>query len=111
MMIALLMVFDLTDSPVGLGELRSTLQESKERYRQMDGLRQKVYLSDESGKFGGFYLFETQDALDAALPRLRASSTQRRSGVTPRLVQFNVEAIVEGRHSTPHLSPVGRTIA
>ena len=109
-MIALLMLFDLADSPVGIDDLRSDLPESMRRYRQMDGLRQKIYLSDEAGTFGGFYLFETREALDAALPKLRASSTQRRTAVAPRMFQFDVEAIVEGSHSTPDLSQVGRAM-
>lgn len=109
-MIAVLMVFDLTGSPVGLDELRSGVPVSMERYRQMDGLRQKVYLSDDAGTFGGFYLFESQEALTAALPQLRASATQRRTGMTPQIRRFAVEAIVEGRHATPDLARVGRAI-
>jgi hypothetical protein len=110
-MIALLMVFDLSTSHLKVDDLRSGLPASMERYRQMDGLRQKVYLSDGAETFGAFYLFETQEDLDAALPKLRASSTQHRTGVIPQMVQFGVEAIVEGQHSTPDLSQAGRGVS
>jgi hypothetical protein len=107
-MIALLMLFDLADSPVGVADLRAGLPESVERYSRMPGLLQKVYLSNEPGTFGGFYLFESQEALDTALPVLRASSTQRRSGVEPRMLQFKVEAMVGPRLAT---APADEAIA
>jgi hypothetical protein len=106
-MIALLVLFDLTHSSIGLDALRSGISESLERYRELDGLRQKVYLSAASDTFGGFYLFESEEALASALPRLGAA-TQQRTGVVPRILRFDVDAIVEGRHTTPDLTRAGR---
>jgi hypothetical protein len=108
-MIAVLVLFDLTHSSVGLDALRSGIAESVTRYRELDGLRQKVYLSAASDTFGGFYLFESEAALATALPRL-GIGTQRRTGVAPRILRFDVEAIVEGRHTTPDLTRVGRAL-
>lgn len=107
-MIAVLVLFDLTHSSVGLDTLRSGIAESLTRYRELDGLRQKVYLSAASDTFGGFYLFESEAALAAALPRL-GSSTQQRTGVAPPILRFAVEAIVEGRPTSPDLGRVGRS--
>ena len=109
-MIALLVLFDLTHSSVGIDALRSGLSESQERYREVDGLRQKVYLSAAPDTFGGFYLFESEAALAAALPRLGVA-TQQRSGVAPRILKFDVDAILEGRHSTPDLTRVGQAVS
>jgi hypothetical protein len=103
-MMALLVLFDLARSSVRLDELRPGLAASMERYRQMEGLLEKVYLSDDAGMFGGFYLFESQEALAAALPQVRATATQRRIGVQPQILTFDVEAILERRHDTPDRS-------
>ena len=105
-MIALLVLFDLTNSSVGLEALQSGISESVLRYRELDGLRQKVYLSATPDTFGGFYLFESEAALAAALPRLGVA-TQQRTGVAPRILRFDVEAIVEGRHATSDLTRAG----
>ena len=55
------------------------------------------------------YLWETEAALEAALPHL-GSSVRERSGRDPRFQRFDVEAIVEGRHATPDLARVGRAM-
>jgi hypothetical protein len=106
-MIAVLVLFDLTHSTVGLDVLRELIPESIARRRKLAGLRQKVYLSTAPDTFGGFYLFESEAALAAALPGL-GRSAQQRTGIAPRILQFDVEAIVEGRHATPDLTRVGR---
>jgi hypothetical protein len=106
-MIAVLVLFDLTHSEVGLDALRELIPESLARRRDSAGLRQKVYLSAAPDTFGGFYLFESEGALAVALPGL-GRSAQQRTGIAPRILRFDVEAIVEGRHATPDLSRVGR---
>jgi len=112
-MIGLLMLFDLTTSPVTVEDLRPKVAgDSVPRWREMPGLRLKVFLSDsEAQAFGALYLWETEEALAAAIPYLEASSTQRLTGVVPSMRRFDVEAIVEGQHSTPDLSQVGRAMA
>jgi hypothetical protein len=107
-MIALLILFDLSHSPVGLDSLRSGVAESERRYRDLDGLVQKVYLTAEPDTFGGFYLFEDEAALAAALPRLGVA-TQQRTGVEPRVLRFDVEAVVEGRQAPPGRTRPGLT--
>ena len=110
-MIALLMLADLSATHGTLDALRMYIAErSVPKYRQMDGLRLKVFLSDARGDaFGALYLFETEQALEAVLPEL-GSSVRERWGVTPRFQWFEVEAIVQGRHTTPDLSRVGQAM-
>ena len=110
-MIALLMLVELSATHGSLEVLRTYIAErSVPKYRAMDGLRLKVFLSDAADDaFGALYLFETESALEAALPEL-GSSVRERWGVTPRLQRFEVEAIVEGRHTTADLSRVGHAV-
>ena len=110
-MIALLMQFDLSATYGSVEGLRSYIGErSVAKYREVEGLRLKIFLSDpERDSFGALYLWETETALEAALPDL-GTSVRDRWGITPRLQRFDVEAIVEGKHSTPDLSRVGRAL-
>ena len=110
-MIALLMQSDLSATHGTLEALRTYIaDQSVPKYRQMEGLRLKIFLSDAAGDtFGALYLWESEAALEAALPHL-GSSVRERSGSAPRWQRFAVEAIVEGRHSTPDLSHVGRAM-
>ena len=108
-MIGLLVSIDLAATFGTRERLRAYIaEESLPRYRDVNGLRLKVYVSDETANtFGGFYLWESEDALAAALPRI-AASLRSRYGVTPTIQRFEVEAIVEGRHATPDFASVGR---
>ena len=107
-MIALLMQSDLSTTHGTLEALRAYIADtSVPKYRQMEGLRLKIFLSDAAGDtFGALYLWESEAALEAALPHL-GSSVRARSGNAPRLQRFEVEAIVEGVHATPDLTRVG----
>jgi trans-2,3-dihydro-3-hydroxyanthranilate isomerase len=110
-MIALLMQFGLSVTYGSVEGLRSYIVDrSVAKYREVEGLRLKIFLSDPDGDtFGALYLWETEATLEAALPEL-GSSVRNRWGITPRLQRFDVEAIVEGRHSTPDLARVGRAL-
>ena len=110
-MIALLMQSDLGPTHGSIEALRAYIaDESMPKYRQMAGLRLKIFLSDEVGdSFGALYLWESEAALEAALPHL-GSSVRERSSAALRLERFQVEAIVEGRHNTPDLSQVGAAL-
>jgi hypothetical protein len=106
-MVAILVLFDLKNSAFDIDALREGIPDSVARRRELAGLRQKVYLSAAPDTFGGFYLFESEEALAAALPGL-GRSAQERTGIAPRILRFDVEAIVEGRHATPDLTQVAR---
>ena len=110
-MIALLMQFERGATYGSLDGLRTYIaQRSVPKYREMQGLRLKIFLSDSEGDtFGALYLWETESALEAALPEL-GTSVRKRWGIEPRMQRFMVEAVVEGRHSTPDLSRVGQAM-
>ena len=110
-MIALLMQFELSSTYGSLDDLRTYIaQQSVAKYRDMEGLRLKIFLSDAVGDtFGALYLWETESALEAALPEL-GNSVRQRWGITPKMQRFEVESVVEGRHSTPDLSRVGQAM-
>lgn len=108
---ALLVLFDLQASFGTLPAFRTYIvDQSVPKYQQVEGLRMKIFLSDvEGNRTGALYLWESEQALEAYLPHIGASSIQR-WGVAPNLERFNVEAIVEGRHNTPDLSHVGTAL-
>jgi hypothetical protein len=110
-MIALLMQFPLSPTHGTLQALRAYIAgQSVPKYRQMEGLRLKIFLSDAAGEtFGALYVFESEAALEAVLPQL--GSSVRDSGNASRMQRFAVEAIVEGRHSTPDLTRVSEAMA
>lgn len=110
-MIALFMLFPLSTTHKTVGALRSYIVDrSVAKYREVDGLRMKVFLSNQDeDTFGALYLWESEEALAAALPQLGAS-VQDRWGIVPTMQRFEVEAIVEGRHATPDLARVGRAL-
>jgi hypothetical protein len=102
--IALFVQADLEATHGTLDNLRAYIaMRSIPRYREMPGLRLKIYLSDASAdQFGAVYVFEDAGSLEAALPSL-GSSIRDASGHAPRYQRFDVEAIIEGRHTTPDL--------
>lgn len=59
-------VFVTFESELGQEALEETLRERAEKFRGVDGLVQKFYLQDEeTGRVGGFYLFDSEEARDA----------------------------------------------
>jgi hypothetical protein len=105
------MQFELAATYGSLDALRTYIaQQSVPKHRQMEGLRLKVFLSNKDADvFGALYLWESESAMEAMLPQLGAS-VRNRWGIEPRVQCFSVEAIVEGRHSTPDLSGVGQAM-
>lgn len=59
-------VFVTFESELGTDALEETLRERAEKFREVDGLVQKFYLQDDdSGRVGGFYMFDSAEARDA----------------------------------------------
>ena len=106
---ALLVLWDLTDSPATFEELRDYLVErSITRFEQMPGLRQKTWISSpESRRWGALYLFETRDQAQAVIDHLPESPVVEITGTLPTHELFDVEAVAEGQHSGVDLLTVG----
>ncbi len=99
---ALLVLWDLSaGSDATFEELRDYLRErSIPRFEQLDGLRQKTWISDPaSGKWGALYLFDERGQAQAVIDHLSASPVVTLTGRTPTAQLFDVEAVVEGQHS------------
>ena len=108
-MYALLVTWDLSEGAKTDREaLREYLVErSMPRFRQMDGLRQKVWISQPNGKWGAMYLFENDAARQAAIVHLPESPVVELTGKHPTFETFDVEAVVEGAHSGTDLLSAG----
>lgn len=99
---ALLVLWDLSaGSGASFDELRDYLRErSIPRFEQMEGLRQKTWISDPaSGKWGARYLFEERGQAQAVIDHLDESPVVTLTGRRPSAQMFDVEAVVEGQHS------------
>lgn len=68
-------VFVTFESELSDEELEATLRERAKKFRELDGLVQKLYVHDpESGRAGGFYIFDSEEARDEYLSsELRAT--------------------------------------
>jgi hypothetical protein len=112
-MFALLVFWDLDDTAkVGREGLRDYLRErSMPRFREIEGLRQKVWLSQPGGKWGALYLFETQEARSQVIEHLGESPVVELTGKQPTWEAFDVEAVVEGKHGGSDLLTSGLAIA
>ncbi len=106
---ALLVLWDLTDSPATFEELREYLIErSIPRFEQMAGLRQKTWISNpESRRWGALYLFEERGQALAVVDHLSESPAVEITGKLPTYELFEVEAVVEGQHSGVDLLAAG----
>lgn len=82
-------------------ELRDYLRErSIPRFESMEGLRQKTWISDPaSGKWGALYLFDQRSQAQAVIDHLGESPVVTLTGRMPAAQLFDVEAVVEGKHS------------
>ncbi len=99
---ALLILWDLsTGSKVTVAELRTYIrEESMARFRRVEGLRQKTWLSNaERGEWGALYLFETRAQADEVVAHVMEGRVVQLTGLRPEVRRFDVEAVVEGRHS------------
>jgi hypothetical protein len=107
---ALLVLWDLSSgSGASLEELRDYLWErSMPRFRQMEGLRQKTWISNpDTGKWGALYLFERRDQAEEVISHLDESPVVAMTGKKPTWQIFDVETIVEGQHEGTDLLSTG----
>ncbi len=105
-MIVRLVLWNLADSLTNIGELRRYLRdESVDAFADVDGLRFKAWISDETTeRWGAVYLFETAEAARQELP----SKARELIGKDPDVVEeFDVEATIEGRYAEEALSRLG----
>ena len=106
---ALLLTWNLSAcNPEIVSELRRYVaDESWGRYRDVPGLVEKTWFSDEKAMvFGAFYLWETTVALERELAD--PHSIEALTGVKPRVQRFDVEAIQEGIHQTDNRFASGK---
>jgi hypothetical protein len=106
---ALILTWDLSDCRPGtIAELRKYVaQESWSRYRDVPGLVEKIWFSNESTMvFGAFYLWETTAALERELAD--PHSIEEITGVKPAVQRFDVDAIQEGLHSVTNRFAAGK---
>jgi len=92
-MVIRLVLWNLADSPLSVGELRRYLQdEAVAKFEEVPGLLLKLWVSDEATeRWGAIYLFESQEASEQPLP----SRARELIGKEPDLVDvFDLEASV-----------------
>lgn len=106
---ALLVLWDLTESTATFEELRDYLVErSIPRFEQLEGLRQKTWISDpESRRWGALYLFEEREQAQAVVDHLPESPVVAITGRLPTHQIFDLEAVAEGQHSGIDLLAAG----
>ncbi len=105
-MILRLVLWNLADSKTTIEELRRYLRdESVDAFEEVEGLRFKAWISDETtDRWGGIYLWESAEAAAQALP----SRARELIGKDPDVVEeFDVEATIEGRFEFEELSRLG----
>jgi hypothetical protein len=101
-----LVLWNLADSKTTIGELRRYLRdESVDSYAEAEGLRLKLWLSDEvTDRWGAVYLWESREASEQAV----ASRTRELIGKDPDIgEEFDVEATIEGAFAVEELSRRG----
>ena len=105
-MIVRLLLWNLADSMTTVGELRRFLRdESVDAFASVDGLRLKLWLSDENTeRWGAVELYESAEAAAEEGP----SRARELIGKPPDVVEeFDLEASVEGRFLEDELSRRG----
>lgn len=105
-MIVRLVLWSLADSKTTIEELRRyLLDESVDEFERVEGLRLKLWLSDEATeRWGAVYLFESVEAARQPLP----GRARELIGKEPDIAEeFDVEATVEGRFDLEELSRLG----
>jgi len=105
-MVVRIVLWNLADSKTTIEELRRYVRdESVDEFAEVEGLRFKAWISDALGeRWGAFYLFESREAADQALP----GRARELIGKQPDLVdEFDLEATVEGRYADEELSRLG----
>jgi hypothetical protein len=99
-------LWNLADSQTTIAELRRYLRdESVDAFEDVEGLRFKAWISDETTeRWGAVYVWETHRAAAQELP----SRAREMIGKDPDIVEeFDIEATVEGRFEIEQLSRLG----
>jgi hypothetical protein len=102
-----IVLWSLADSETTIDELRRHVRdESAPAFAEVDGLRLKLWLSDDATeRWGAVYLWESREAAGQELPAARAREL---IGKPPDLVEeFDLEAAVEGPSAGDELSGLG----
>ena len=105
-MVVRLVLWNLADSKTTVGELRRYVrEESADAFAGVEGLRLKLWVSDEAGeRWGAVYLWDSPEAARQELP----SRARELIGKGPDLVdEFELEASVEGPSAGEQLSRLG----
>ena len=105
-MLVRFVLWGLADSKTTIEELRRYLRdESVETYEEVEGLRLKLWLSDETTeRWGAVYLWESREAAEREV----LSRARELIGKDPDIVEkFDLEASVEGRYLEEELSRLG----
>lgn len=105
-MLLRLVLWSLAESKTTVGELRRYLRdESVDAFGEVEGLRFKAWISDETTeRWGAVYLWESREAAAEALP----GRAEELIGRPPDIgEEFDVEATVEGRYLVEELSRRG----
>jgi hypothetical protein len=101
-----LVLWNLADSQTTIEELRRYLvDESVAEFEDVEGLRLKLWLSDQvTDRWGAVYVFESLEAARQELP----GRARELIGKEPDLAEeFDVEATIEGRFDLEALSRLG----
>src|SRR5215211_2380747 len=105
-MLVRLVLWNLADSKTTIGELRRYLRdESVDSYAEVEGLRLKLWLSDEAtDRWGAVYLWESREASEQDIQ----SRARELIGKEPDIAEeFDLEASVERRYFEEELSRLG----
>jgi hypothetical protein len=101
-----LVLWNLADSKTTIEELRRYLRdESVDQFEEVEGLRFKVWISDEATeRWGAVYVWESEEAARQELP----GRARELIGKDPDIgEEFDVEATIEGRFELEELSRLG----
>jgi hypothetical protein len=107
-MYALILNWDLSQKPKEIFQtLREYIKnESWKRYENKLGLIQKTwYSNEETGQFGGIYLWETKEAMEEEIRTMYRVKAM--TDVDPTITRLNIEAIQEGKHNITKLTAIG----
>jgi hypothetical protein len=110
---ALIVTWDLSaGSKISIEKLREYIRdESMARFRQVEGLRQKTWISNADTQcWGAVYLFERRDQADEVVAHVNEGRVVQLTGLKPSIERFEVEAIIEGQHSGVDLLASGLAV-
>lgn len=94
-MIGMLVQFDVRQNPESMGAV--DLATVIPRYEQIPGLIFKAFIHDHERLLtGGFYVWESQEAMDRFLSGGGLSIAERRFGVKPTIESFAVSTVMNG---------------